>query len=121
MHKCKALIISCIDFRFQSKIIEYAMGKGLEDNYDLVTVAGAVKSIEEDSFLMEQIDISYKLHGIEEVHILSHEDCGAYGGSQSFSSKEEEYNTYALAQEQAEQLILSKYPELKVFKEILRK
>jgi len=121
MHKCKALVISCIDFRFQSKVREYALDKGLKDNYDLIAVAGAAKSIEEDGFLMEQIDISYKLHGIEEVHIIFHEDCGAYGGSQSFSSQEEEYNTYTLAQEQAEQLILSKYPELKVFKEILRK
>ncbi len=121
MHKCKALVISCIDFRFQSKVREYALDKGLEDNYDLIAVAGAIKSIEEDDFLMEQIDISYRLHGIEEIHILSHEDCGAYGGSDSFSSQEDEYNTYTSDQNKAEQIILSKYPNLKVFKEILRK
>ncbi len=116
---CRALIISCIDFRFHTKIRQYAEDNGILDNYDLLAVAGSVKDIDKDEFLIKQIEISYNLHKIKEVHILSHQDCGAYGGSSKFSSTEEEYETYKRDQDKAEYIILSKFPDLTVYKNIL--
>jgi carbonic anhydrase len=76
-HNAKALVISCIDFRFQSHIRKFLVDRGLENNYDLVCLAGSVKNI--DDFLLNQIKISSDLHHIEEIILINHQDCGAYG------------------------------------------
>jgi len=76
-HNSKALVISCIDFRFQSQVRKFLIDRGLEDNYDLVCTAGSIKSV--DDHLVKQIKISSDLHHIEEIILINHQDCGAYG------------------------------------------
>ena len=86
-HTCKALVLHCIDFRFRKSLAEFLEGK-FGDSYDLVSVAGGVKSlvsaIEDNNFILEQIRISNKLHKPEVFILIQHEDCGAYGGSVAF-------------------------------------
>ena len=60
-HPCKALVISCIDYRFVTKVRDFILNKGLDGGYDIITVPGA----------------SFNLYTID------HEDCGAYGKNDS--------------------------------------
>ncbi|MEX0621665.1 MAG: carbonic anhydrase [Candidatus Woykebacteria bacterium] len=79
-HKAKALVISCIDFRFVSKVRDFLVEKGLKNSYDLITVPGA--SLALDS-IAANILTSLELHDPDEIHIFDHEECGAYGKSNS--------------------------------------
>ena len=110
-HYCKYLIAHCIDFRLQKSIKDYLVRNGLLGNCDVVSVAGGAKN---NDFLLGQIDISVNLHKIQEVTLLNHTDCGAYGGSQAFGSFEEEYKFHAEALKKAREMILAKYPSLRV-------
>lgn len=78
-HSCRAIVISCIDFRFQ-KYLENFTGK-LSGGFDRVGLAGGVKNLQ---IIMEQIEISVRLHNISEVYLINHEDCGAYGVEGTF-------------------------------------
>ena len=40
--------------------------------------------------VLSNINISLKLHDPDLIVLVNHEDCGAYGGSKKFASKEEE-------------------------------
>ncbi len=76
MHKCSALVATCIDFRFQNYIDDFIKKKFGNKNHDRVAIAGGVKNLD---FVLVQIEISKRLHDIKEVILINHEDCGAYG------------------------------------------
>ncbi|MCH7541491.1 hypothetical protein IH981_01805 [Patescibacteria group bacterium] len=79
-HHCKALVISCIDYRFVSRIRDFLVGQGLLDNYDLITVPGASLGF---ANISGSITTSINLHNPDEILIFDHEDCGAYGENNS--------------------------------------
>lgn len=110
-HYCKYLIAHCIDFRLQKAIKDYLEKNGLLGNCDIVSAAGGVKNTD---FLLEQVDVSSSLHKIQEVILLNHTDCGAYGGSAKFSSFEKERNFHAAELRKAKESLFAKYPSLKV-------
>ncbi len=76
MHKCEAVIVTCMDFRFQPAIHKWAEANYGEGGFDRVAYAGGVKDLET---VLGQIKLSRKLHGSEKVVLVNHEDCGAYG------------------------------------------
>lgn len=77
---CKALVISCIDFRFVSNRRDFLTNVGIKDNYDLITTPGASLNIGK---IKDSIEISFKLHKPYEVYLFDHLDCGAYGKDNS--------------------------------------
>jgi carbonic anhydrase len=79
-HKCEGLIISCIDFRFVTRIRDYLVENNLKDSYDLITVPGSSLNIKD---VVGSITTSFKLHQPSKVYIFDHEDCGAYGNDNS--------------------------------------
>ena len=75
-HRCKAIVVTCIDFRFQQYIEAWEKENLSEYSFDKVALAGAIF----DFFtVIKQIDASHKLHGVKKVVLINHEDCGAYG------------------------------------------
>lgn len=119
-HKAKALILHCIDFRFQQPIQKFLADKGLLGLADIVSLAGSAKNFvnpampSDREFLMRQVDISVKLHEIEKILIVNHQDCGAYGGSKSFANFEHEEREYKEDMKALKQAILEKYPNVAV-------
>lgn len=79
-HTCKAIIIHCIDFRLGKEVKKYLESRDLLGDVDIVSIAGAVKDLD---YAMKQIEISHRLHDIQEVILMNHTDCGAYGGDDS--------------------------------------
>ncbi len=84
MHHCQSILIHCIDFRLQPTIKRWLEEEQLLGDHDIVSVAGAAKDIAEGGeFVLKQIDIAYRLHGVRRVILMNHTDCGAYGGRQA--------------------------------------
>ena len=77
-----AIIVHCIDFRFQKHFdawIEENLGCC---NYDRVSIAGGVFDFD---YILGQIKISEQLHDINQILLINHEDCGAYGAEGSYA------------------------------------
>jgi carbonic anhydrase len=103
-HICDAIVVCCIDFRFQ-KFIRKWTDKNLKGKtFDMVGFAGSTKDLET---VMKQIDISVRLHQIKKVVLIHHEECGAYGA-------ESTPKRHATDLKKAKSEILSKYPTLEV-------
>jgi carbonic anhydrase len=106
-HNAKALVIACIDYRFQTQIRKFLVDRGLEDNYDLVCTAGSIKSV--DDHLLKQIKISSDLHHIEEIILINHQDCGAYGLKETGDEEKEIHKTDLL---KAKEIISQSFPSI---------
>lgn len=104
IHKCEAIVVVCIDFRFQRYIRNWLERNMKDKSYDLVGYAGSSKEL---ATIIKQIDISKRLHHINQVILIHHEDCGAYG-------KEGTYKRHSKDLKKAEKQILSLYPDLQV-------
>ncbi len=75
-HTCEAVVITCIDFRFQDYINQWIRENLPPKSHDRVAFAGGCKNFD---VILGQIEISKRLHDIKKVILINHEDCGAYG------------------------------------------
>jgi carbonic anhydrase len=103
-HTADAIIVACIDFRFQKFIREWIDQNLAGKTYDFVGFAGATKNLET---VLSQIDISVRLHQIKQAVLIHHEECGAYGVESTSERHAEDLK-------KAQAAILAKYPDLKV-------
>lgn len=93
-YKAQACIVWCFDDRFSKALDSFAKSCHF-DNFDLVKVAGGAKVLaipgdsSEKDFILRQIKTSISLHKTDIVVIMTHSDCGAYGGLKSFGNNEE--------------------------------
>ena len=84
--RCRALVISCSDFRFIAAQREARVALGLNNAYDLVARPGGVRSLvaptsEAANVTMhEEIRLLHQLHGFERILLMNHMNCGAYQG-----------------------------------------
>jgi hypothetical protein len=79
MHKKKssALVVHCSDPRFQDAYRRTIDNMGLY--YDLLVFPGASKTIADNKLVVDNIALLHSLHGFEQIHILDHTECGAFG------------------------------------------
>jgi len=103
-HNCDAIVVCCMDFRFQKYIRKFTDEQLAGKTFDLVGYAGSTKDLE---LIMKQIDISFRLHGIKQVVLIHHEECGAYGIESNLERHISDLN-------RAKAQILKAYPDLKV-------
>lgn len=98
MHKAKACVVTCMDFRFQDKIQSYLEEKGLLGNCDEIIIAGAsrdfVTPVEEDDgrYVWKQLGLSVKLHDPDQIIIIDHQDCGGYAQDGTIAGGQEKEN-----------------------------
>ncbi len=102
-------------------IREFLDQNNLTGDCDLVSVAGAIKSLvdptapaAEREFILKQINLSHALHETKQIILMNHLDCGGYGGSKAFATPEAEHERHQADLRQARDLIRQKYPELEV-------
>ena len=80
----RALMLSCMDYRLVDELVTFMAAHGLHDNYDHVVLAGASLGVVHDAFadwhatFWQHLQVARDLHGIEEVIVIDHRDCGAY-------------------------------------------
>tara|TARA_B100000674_G_scaffold366818_1_gene309447 strand:+ start:190 stop:603 length:414 start_codon:yes stop_codon:yes gene_type:complete len=81
--KFKAMVLSCIDPRFQSKVYTYLKKRKLSGKYSSFTIAGAAVGVTHSKFkkwqntFFENLSTSIKLHKINRLIVINHKDCGA--------------------------------------------
>ena len=89
-----ACVVWCFDDRFY-KLLK-AFGKQVQfKNIDLVKVAGGAKALAGEAspdrdFIIGQVKASVRLHDTKKVILMTHRDCGGYGGSKNFADAEAE-------------------------------
>lgn len=103
-HTCDAIVISCMDFRFEKFIRNWTDTSLSGKLFDRVAYAGSTKELDT---IMKQIDISVRLHHITEAILIHHEECGAYGAESTPERHEHDLRD-------AKATILAKYPGLSV-------
>ena len=115
---CDTLVITCIDYRFANANQEFINETlGLKDNYDHISIPGSIYNLvnpETRELLFSKFALSVKLHLINRVVIISHKDCGGYGGSATFGSDIAESETLTTDLRNARALLIEKYPTLEV-------
>ena len=81
--KYHAMVLSCMDPRFQPIVNNYLKKRKLNGKYSAFTIAGSAIGVTASKFkkwhksFWDNIDISIKLHKIKKLIVINHYDCGA--------------------------------------------
>ena len=81
--KYDAMLLSCIDPRFQEPVSKYMDGRHLSGKYSQFTIAGAAIGVVAPAFkdwhktFWDNLAASIELHSIDKVIAINHRDCGA--------------------------------------------
>ena len=81
--KYQAMVLSCIDPRFQSKVFNYLKKRKLLGKYSSFTIAGAAVGVTHKKFekwrntFIQNLSTSILLHKINKLIVINHIDCGA--------------------------------------------
>ena len=99
----EAMILACIDPRFQEPVRDYAQKNGLIGKYSQFTIAGAAIGVVAPKFkdwhkaFWDNLAATIELHNIKKVIAIDHRDCGAakiaYGDG-SIATPEKENETH---------------------------
>ena len=79
----KAMVLSCIDPRFQLIVYNYLKRKKLIGKYSIFTIAGSAIGVTANKFkrwhkaFWDNFDTSVKIHKIKKLIVINHRDCGA--------------------------------------------
>ena len=120
--KYKAMVLSCIDPRFQPIIFNYLAKKKLKGKYSLFTVAGASIGVTAPKFkkwhrtFWDNIETSIKLHKIRKLIVINHRDCGAakiINGNKDFNSANE-IKIHKSSFKKIKKIFKKKYRKLKI-------
>ena len=119
--KFKAMVLSCIDPRFQPLVYDYLKKKKLIGKFSAFTIAGGaigvthVKFKQWHSTFIENLSTSIKLHKIKKLIVVNHTDCGAAkiaNGNKNFNF----YNENKIHKSsfiKLKKIIKKKFPKLK--------
>ena len=89
-YTCDAAVVDCFDQRFELVTQKYLQRHGIKTP-DRIKLAGGIKQLAgnevdpENSFIIQQLRTSSRLHGTRRVLLIAHSDCGAYGGLAAFN------------------------------------
>jgi carbonic anhydrase len=120
--KFKAMVLSCIDPRFQHLIYDHLRKKKLIGEYSAFTIAGAAVGVTHNKFkqwhktFYDNLATSIQLHKIEKLIVINHKDCGAAkiaNGKKEFNS----INEMKIHQEsflKIKKQIKKRFPKLKL-------
>ena len=118
----KAMVLSCIDPRFQPIVYNYLKKKKLMGKYSAFTIAGSAVGVTANRFkkwhkvFWENFDTSVKLHNIKKLIVINHRDCGAakiINGKKEFSTINET-KVHKTSFQKLKKIFKKKYPKLKI-------
>ena len=120
--KYKAMVLSCIDPRFQSKTFNFLKKKKLSGKYSAFTIAGAAVGVTHNKFkkwhetFYDNLGASIQLHKIEKLIVINHKDCGVAkiaNGKKEFSQLNEK-KIHKESFSKIKKQIKKRFPKLKV-------
>ena len=120
--KYKAMVLSCMDPRFQHLVHSFLKKKKLTGKYSAFTIAGAAVGVTHNKFkkwhntFYDNLTTSIQLHKIEKLIVINHKDCGAAkiaNGKKEFHPENEKkihQNSFSKIKKE----IKKRFPKLKV-------
>ena len=120
--KYKAMVLSCIDPRFQHLVHNYLKKQKLSEKYSAFTIAGAAIGVTHNKFkkwhktFYDNLSTSIKLHEIKKLIVINHKDCGAakiVNGKKVFNSINEK-KIHKDSFSKLKKKIKKRFPRLKV-------
>ena len=127
MKKYEAMVLSCMDPRFQTKVYKYLRKKKLSGKYSSFTIAGAAIGVTAKKFkkwhstCLDNLSTSIKLHKINKLIVINHRDCGAakiVNGEKKFNSTIEN-KIHKDSFKKLKKVLNKKFPLLKINFKIL--
>ena len=123
----KAMVLSCIDPRFQPKVFNYLKKKKLTGKYSSFTIAGAAIGVTSNKFkkwhstFWQNLETSITLHKIKKLIVLNHQDCGAakiINGTKLFNLNIEK-KIHEKSFKLIKQKLKKKFPKMKIETKIM--
>ena len=120
--KFKAMVLSCMDPRFQHFVHNHLKKKKLTGKYSAFTIAGAAVGVTHNKFkkwhktFYDNLGTSIQLHKIEKLIVINHKDCGAAkiaNGNKEFSPVNEK-KIHKESFSKIKKQIKKRFPKLKV-------
>ena len=118
--KYKAMVLSCIDPRFQPKVFNYLKKRKLIGKYSSFTIAGAAIGVTHINFknwqktFIENLSTSIDFHKINKLIVINHKDCGAakiVNGKKLFSDINEKKIHY-ISFQKLKKILNKRFPKL---------
>ena len=115
--QCRALVISCSDFRFISAQRQARLDLGLENAYDLLARPGGVRQLVKPlseagrETIYEEIALLYRLHSFERILLMNHMTCGAYADVWESGREADVHKEHLL---RAKEILADLYPSLSI-------
>jgi carbonic anhydrase len=120
--KYKAMVLSCMDPRFQPFVYSYLKKKKLNGKYSSFTIAGAAIGVTAKKYkkwhktFWDNLEISIKLHHIKKLIVINHYDCGVakiLNGNKEFT-KISETKIHKNSFKKIRKIFKKKYPKLNI-------
>ena len=120
--KFKAMVLSCMDPRFQPKIYNYLKKRKLSGQYSAFTIAGAAVGVTHSKFkkwhrvFFDNLLASIQLHKIDKLIVINHQDCGAakIANSKKEFNNKIETDIHKVSFMKLKSNLRKKFPKLKV-------
>ena len=120
--KFKAMVLSCIDPRFQQLVHNHLKKKRLIGKYSAFTIAGSAIGVTHKKFkqwhktFYDNLETSIQLHKIEKLIVINHKDCGAakIANSKKIFNPANEKKIHKDSFSKIKKQIKKRYPKLKV-------
>lgn len=114
--RCRAVAVTCIDYRFVEPLRRFLHAEGLAGSADLIAWPGGAvaMSTSDADVLMGALTLACSLHDPQEVILVAHHDCGRLGGSGSFPGREAEIAALETALEAASEIVARDFPTLRI-------
>ena len=118
----KAMVLSCMDPRFQPIVYNYLRKNKLNGKYSSFTIAGSAVGVTANKFkrwhkaFWDNFDTSVKLHNIKRLIVINHRDCGAakiINGKKEFSDVNEK-KVHKNSFQKIKKIFKKKYPKLRI-------
>ena len=114
-----ALIICCKDYRYIQPTQSFVKRRLGLRWYNLKATAGGVRAMLDAPgvvrrWILRDIELVYRLHGVRQVILVHHEDCAAYGGSAKLGSLARQKKFHRVKLQSAARMLKREFPGLTV-------
>ena len=125
--KYEAMVLSCMDPRFQKPVHQHLKDKKLTGKFSAFTIAGGSIGVTNNKFkkwhstFLEKLETSINLHKINKLIVLNHNDCGAakiVNNNKNFNSRIENA-IHKKSFNKLKKTLKKKFPKIKVSFKIL--
>ena len=114
--RCRAVVLSCMDYRFVEPLQRLLGAQGLAGAFDLVAWPGGAVSLttRDRPLVTGAMTMACELHNPDEVILVAHHDCGRLGGSARFAGRQAEIATLETALAMAGEAVVDLLPDLPI-------